>query len=85
MVDERTWDEFRKSGLLWLINTILHVFGWAICIEYNNDNVRAFPARVKYRGFSEERNTDGYKKISDYIFENAESILSDCNSEENEI
>ena len=33
MVDEKSWKEFRESGLLWFVNTILHTFGWALVAE----------------------------------------------------
>ena len=35
MVDKRDWSEFRNSGLLWWINTMLHTFGWAIVFEFD--------------------------------------------------
>ena len=62
MITEKSWKEFKDSGLLWFINKTLHVFGWAIVMEMNketNEIVRAYPARVKFRGFSEENNTEG--------------------------
>ena len=37
MLEERTWKEFRDIKLLWFVNTILHLFGWAIVYE-ENDN-----------------------------------------------
>lgn len=50
MVEEKSWEEFRESGLLWLINTTLHVFGWAIVFEIykigDDTNTRVYPARV---------------------------------------
>lgn len=83
MVDKRTWDEFRQSGLLWFINTILHAFGWAICVELddNGSTVSAFPARVKYRGFSLDCNEAGYRKVSQYLKDNIDSIYSDAMGE----
>ena len=47
-MEEKTWKEFRESGLLWFVNTILHLFGWAIVV-YKNDNgdiVNVSPAKV---------------------------------------
>lgn len=35
MITEKSWDEFKKNGLLLFINQILHIFGWAICFEYD--------------------------------------------------
>lgn len=74
-VTEKSWEEFRNSGLLWWINTILHVFGWAIVCEVENGEVkRAIPARVKYRGFGDKQNTEGYIKVSQYLKNNAAEL-----------
>ena len=79
MVTEITWEEFRKSGLLWWINSLLHVFGMAICVELIEDEiVRVFPARVKFRGFSENITTNGYIKLSKYLVENAIDLLKEA-------
>lgn len=53
MVEKKGWKEFRDTGLLWFINSILHLFGWAIVIAINEDGeiTDAYPARVKFRGF----------------------------------
>lgn len=80
MVDERSWNEFKDSGLLWYINTILHVFGWAICVEVDKDNgniIRAYPSRVTFRGFPEKSNTNGYIKVSEYLNANSEQLLNE--------
>lgn len=73
MIDKKTWEEFKDSGLLWWINSILHTFGWAIVFEYDdNKNIaNVYPARVKFRGFDEKTNTEGYQKISKYMVENS--------------
>lgn len=74
-VKEKSWEEFRDSGLLWWVNTILHMFGWAIVYEVENGKVkRVIPARVKYRGFGEEQNTEGYIKVSEYLKDNAAEL-----------
>lgn len=72
MVDKKEWQEFRECGLLWWINMILHTFGWAIVIEVedNGEITAAYPARVKFRGFGEKDNTDGYIKVSGYLKDN---------------
>jgi hypothetical protein len=76
MVKKNSWQEFRDSGLLWWINMILHTFGWAIVIDVENDETiaRAYPARVKFRGFDEKNNDEGYQKVSKYLKENAEQL-----------
>ena len=75
MITKKSWKEFKDSGLLWFVNMILHTFGYAIVIEYDNDKIKdVYPARVKFRGFSEDSNTKGYKKISIYLKENIDEI-----------
>lgn len=78
MVRKRSWEEFRNSGLLWWINMILHTFGWAIVMDIKDEKViSAYPARVKYRGFSEEFNSDGYEKVSRYLNDNSSDLLKE--------
>lgn len=73
MLKEKSWEEFRETGMLWWINTILHVFGWTItyAIDEKGNIVRVYPARCRFRGFSEDLNTEGYKKVSKYMLNNA--------------
>lgn len=75
-MERKSWSEFRDSGLLWWINSILHIFGWAIVIEFNDD-IKAYPARVKYRGFEEDINTNGYINVTKYMKENCEQLLKE--------
>lgn len=80
-VKEKSWKEFQESGMLWMANTILQVFGWSIAIdqdEVTGDIICAYPARVKYRGFTHETNTKGYIKTANYMKENAEEILKEA-------
>ena len=78
MEERRTWEEFRDCKMLWWINMILHTFGWAIAIEVEDNKViNAYPARVKYRGFREKTNTDGYIGVSQYLKDNAEELLNE--------
>lgn len=78
MVSRKTWEEFKESGMLWWINMILHTFGWAIVFEYENSKVvNVYPARVKYRGFAEQNNTEGYIKVSQYLKDNVDNILKE--------
>lgn len=81
MINERSWKEFRESGMLWFANTILHAFGWAICVDVDDETGEiksAYPARVKFRGFSESSNTKGYINLSRYMVENAETLLKEA-------
>jgi len=77
-IAKKTWKEFRDSGMLWWINMILHTFGWAIVVYENLDGyVEAHPARVKFRGFDESNNTEGYKKVSNYLKDNIDELLKE--------
>jgi len=84
MTEERTWDEFRKSGLLWWVNRTLHLFGWAIVVEVDETNehvTRAYPARCKFRGFAEESETRGFRNLTNYMHTESEGLLSDLDKE----
>ena len=80
MVTKKTWKEFRESGFLWWINMILHTFGWAIFVDVddNGEITDAYPARVKFRGFGEKNNTEGYIKVSQYMKENVSDLLEEA-------
>jgi hypothetical protein len=77
MVNKKSWKQFRESGLLWWINTTLHMFGWAIVVEIDNESGEinnAYPARVKFRGFNEINNTEGYQKVTKFLKDNIEDL-----------
>lgn len=80
VVNKKSWKEFRDSGMLWWINMILHTFGWAIVIDIDGDgNIsNAYPARVTFRGFGEENNTSGYRRVSQYMKDNAGALLKEA-------
>lgn len=68
------WEEFRQNGLPWWVNLHLHLLGVAIVFDYEKDSKTGekklrdvFPARVPYRGFSEELNTIGYIQLTEYL------------------
>lgn len=80
MVTKKTWKEFRESGFLWWINMILHTFGWAIVVDVDDDGgiTDAYPARVKFRGFGEKNDTEGYIKVSQYMKDNVSDLLEEA-------
>lgn len=83
MVERKTWEEFRKCGFLWFVNQILHVFGWAIVVNIESEHItEVYPARVKFRGFSEKVQSDGYKAISLYLGENIDKILEETKDDD---
>jgi len=79
-MEKKTWKEFRQSGFLWWINMILHTFGWAIVYEsdQNEEITSVYPARVKFRGFEEKSNTEGYIKVSEYMKSNVDELLKEA-------
>jgi len=79
MVEEKTIEDFRKTGLLWFINTTLHGFGWAIVVTESRDysSPRMFPARVKFRGFDEKTIDEGYSKVTQYLHENGQELAEE--------
>ena len=79
MIDMRTWSEFKESGLLWFVNSILHLFGWAIVVEISEEGneTTAYPARVSFRGFSESVTDDGYRLVTDYLKQNIDELVED--------
>ena len=51
---------------------------WAIVLDMNDNGeiTGAYPARVKFRGFDEYANDDGYVKVSQYMKDNAAKLLN---------
>jgi len=78
MVEKKTWQEFRNTGLLWFINTTLHLFGWALVVEIDGDEVKnCYPARIKFRGFGEKDTDEGYKKLTGYVADNINDLVKE--------
>ena len=80
--NQEKWKEFRNSGLLWFINTILHTFGWAIVFEINKESnsiINVYPSRVKFKGFNEKSNDEGYIKVTKYLKENVNELYKEIN------
>ena len=75
-VSERSWEEFREAGLLWWVNRALHLFGWAIVVNVEDDGrvSNCYPARVLFRGFDRASEEDGFRKVSAYLAENATEL-----------
>lgn len=80
MVDKKTWTEFRATGMMWFANRILHIFGWAIVMDIEDDGsiIDVYPARVKFRGFNEDIETENYIKVSQFMKENATTLLKEA-------
>ena len=77
--DLKLWTEFEETGLLWFVNMILHLFGWAIYMERGEQGImRAWPMRTKFRGFPENINSIGYERVSRYLKKNIKDIYKDA-------
>lgn len=74
--------EFRESGMLWMVNSFLHLFGMAITVDTESNTLNA--AIVKFRGFSQDCNDAGYRKVTQYMIDNAADLIADCEPNETE-
>ena len=61
---------------MWWINRTLHLFGWAIVFEYNENKEleRVCPARTKFRGFSTESEEEGFIVLTKYLSDNIKEL-----------
>jgi len=81
MVTKKEWSEFRSTGLVLILNQILHIFGWALVFEIENEEIKnVYPARVKYRGFDEKSTEKAYKNISKFMIDNAKELNDEAQS-----
>jgi hypothetical protein len=76
MIKTITAQEFQKSGALWLANSILHQMGMAIVYYPETDEIK--PVICKFRGFSESCNDKGYLAVAEYMRDNIEELIKDC-------
>lgn len=80
-VVEKSWEEFRSTGLFWFVNSFLHAFGWSLVCEFEQGKqIRVYPARTTFRGFSEEVQTRNHQKIAEYLQENIEELVAETKS-----
>ena len=75
-VKDITGKEFRESGALWFVNSILHLFGMAITWNPDTDELKA--TVVRYRGFDNANNDKGYKMLTNYLKEHVDELEKDC-------
>lgn len=82
MIERKTWDEFRAAQLLWWVNRFLHIYGWALVCEMEGGKVaNCYPAMVKFRGFTNECEIEGFIGLSRHIAENAERCAREAEQE----
>ena len=82
MIERKTWAEFRDAKLLWWVNRTLHLFGWAIVLEMGPDGTIAdtYPARVKFRGFTEQVDAEGFAGLTDHLRTNVGQLIPEVAS-----
>lgn len=81
---EQDWNTFTATGLLWLVNTLLGVFGWTIVVGRNDQTgevVKVFPARTKFRGFDSRITMESYRKINQYMADHAKEINEEAKND----
>lgn len=71
--------EFKESGMLWFVNSILHTFGMALTWDSKTDVIE--PVITKFRGFEEKYNDQGYRALTEYMRDNADALVSDVTIE----
>jgi hypothetical protein len=87
MIEKKSWQEFRETSLLLLVNQFLHIFGWALVVDVEKNEEgdfvhvnECYPARTEFRGFSAKSVTAAYEKVSQYMVQNAEKLLEEARS-----
>lgn len=71
--------EFKESGMLWFVNSILHTFGMALTWNPETDVIE--PVITKFRGFEEKYNDQGYRALTEYMRDNSASLMPDVTEE----
>ena len=87
MTKKQSWQKFKDCGLLWWVNSMLHLLGWALTIEYANDGetiIECYPARVKYRGFHAKDSDDCFIKVTKYLKDNIDELYEETLLGDNE-
>lgn len=79
-LEKRTWNDFRNAGMVWFINRILHVFGWAIVYELRHgseDILDVYPCRCRFRGFHKEDEERGFREVTNFVKKNIRDLVED--------
>lgn len=73
------WEEFRDAGLVWFVNMILHLFGWALVVKMKDGHiVSVYPMRTSLRGFGPAINSNGYIKVTKYLKDNIKDLYREA-------
>lgn len=84
MVFKAEWQAFRDAGLLWFVNRILHVFGWVLVIQLEDDGTisDAWPARSKFRGFDIKSEEENFEKVARFLRDNGAELYDEAEYDE---
>lgn len=84
-IERISWEEFRNTGFLWFVNRLLHTFGLAIVITMDKGKVLdVYPARVRFRGFSEKSESLGFLRVTKYMRDHLDELVDDISDIEKE-
>ncbi len=81
MLIKKSWNEFRSTGLPVFVNSFLHIFGWVIVFEVDKDTkevTECYPARTRFRGFSEDDQSEAYQSVSQYMKNNGDVLCQEA-------
>ncbi len=81
------WTLFRNSGLLWYVNRTLHLIGWSIVLEIEEDDntvSAAYPLRTTWFGFSDESNERNLKAFRTHMINNSLHLMREPDQEAND-
>lgn len=80
---KNNWKDFHSTGLLWFVNRMLHVFGWAINVAWMDDEViDVYPIRTKTRGFDEKTEEESYERVAKWMKDSGEELYDEANYKE---
>lgn len=86
MVERETWQAFRNSGLLWWVNRMLHLFGWAIVVELDDvgEVSACYPTRCSFRGFTSEYEARGFRRLTNHLGDNLKRMTADLDEDDDD-
>ena len=85
VIDSGNITEFTNTGLVLFINQILQPFGFSLTYTWDEVNKVASNLQIgktRYRGFSEESISRAYRKLGNYLAENAVRLNEESKDKE---
>jgi hypothetical protein len=78
-----TWATFADSGMFWLVNRTLHLFGLSLVRTCNEagEIVDVYPVRTECRGFPRDADEVGFNRLTQYIVDNGHELLAEVSDE----